>query len=261
VTVYRFPDRVLLLVDTARREAAWEHLVARKRGTVRLRDISTDVGLIAVRGPLAVARLEPAMRPIPSDPGEVVNARLGEVDVFAARATRDGPDGIDLFCRTRDRATLLELLRSLGIAEVGESAWQMLHMEWGIAHVGMGIDDTDTPLEAGLEHLVAEGKGAPFPGESALASRRRTGAIKKLVGFTTGGARRPPVGAVVRIGGHEVDRVRAVAWSPRVGVIGFTAVPTSAAAPGTTLSIEADGVTWTAEIAARPFVTRERGAT
>jgi glycine cleavage system aminomethyltransferase T len=35
VTVYRFPDRVLLLVDTGGREAAWEHLVARDRATAR----------------------------------------------------------------------------------------------------------------------------------------------------------------------------------------------------------------------------------
>jgi glycine dehydrogenase subunit 1 len=207
---------------------------------------------------MAASRLEPALHPMPSEPGDVINARLGAVDVFAARSTRDGPDGVDLFCRTRDRQTLLDLLRSLGIEQVGESAWQMLHMEWGIAHVGTGIDPTDTPIEAGLEHLVAEGKGAPFPGESALAARRRTGALKRLVGFHVGGSRRPPVDAVVRIGGHEVDRVRAVSWSPRTGVIGFTAVPTSASAPGTTLSIEADDVTWAAEIVERPFVARPR---
>ena len=257
VTVYRFPDRVLLLLDASHRAQAWEYLVDRKRGNVRLRDISDDVGLIAVRGPLTLSILELAMRPVPAEPGDVINARLGEVDVFAARATRDGPEGVDLFCRVRDRDTLLELLRSLGVLPVSEAAWNLLHMEWGIAHLGTGIDDTDTPLEAALEHLVAEGKGAPFPGESAFAARRRTGAIKRLVGFRLAGSRRPPVGAIVRVGGHEVDRVRAVTWSPRVGVIGFTAVPTSASAPGTTLSIEGNGASWTAEIVERPFVSRE----
>ena len=258
VTVYRFPDRVMLLVGAVNRVAAWEHIVARKRGTVRLRDISTDVGQVAVRGPATMSRLAIALAPMPSSAGDVVNARLGDVDVFAARATADGPDGVDLFCRERDRHKLLELMRSLGVLPVSDAAWSLLHMEWGVAHVGAGIDPGDTPIEADLEHLVAEGKGAPFPGEAALASRRHTGALKRLVGFRAAGSRRPPVDAVVRVGGHEADRVRAVTWSPRAGVIGFTAVPTTVAAPGTMLSIEADGEMWQAEVAERPFVSREQ---
>ena len=172
VTVYRFPDRVMLLADGANRDAAWEHIVARKRGSVRLRDISSDVGLIAVRGPTSIARLELVLQPLPPEPGDVVNARLGEVDVFAARATRDGPEGIDLFCRQRDRHTLLELLRSIAVLPIGESAWNLLHMEWGIPHVGRGIDRGDTPIEAGLEYLVAEGRPHHFRRERARGARR-----------------------------------------------------------------------------------------
>ncbi len=256
VTVYRFPDRVLLVVPAAQRGEAWQHLVDRKHGTVRLRDISDDVGLVVVRGPDAVNRLAIGMRPGPGDPGHVVNARLGGIDLFVARAPADGPDGVDLFCRGHDRVALMELLRSLAVLAVAEGPWQLLQMEWGMADVGHGIDPGDTPVEAALEHLVAEGKGAPFPGEGALAARRRTGALKRLVGFRVGGSRRPQVGAVVRVGGHAVDRVRAVTWSPRVGVIGLAAVPTSALASGTMLSIEADDTAWPAEIVDRPFVSR-----
>ncbi|MEO5824535.1 MAG: glycine cleavage T C-terminal barrel domain-containing protein [Gemmatimonadales bacterium] len=256
VAVYRFPDRVLLVVPPGQRVEAWQHLVDRKHGTVRLRDISDDVGLVIVRGPDAVNRLAIGMRPGPGDPGQVLTARLGGIDLFVARAPADGPDGVDIFCRVHDRVALMELLRSLAVLAVTEGPWQLLQMEWGMADVGHGIDAADTPIEAALEHLVAEGKGAPFPGEGALGARRRTGALKRLVGFRVAGARRPQVGAVVRVGGHAVDRVRAVSWSPRVGVIGLTAVPTSALAPGAMLSIEADGTAWPAEIVDRPFVSR-----
>jgi len=257
VTVYRFADRVMLLVDTMNREVVWQHIVALKQGNVRLRDITNDVGLVAVRGPASLERVAIMLSPMPANPGDVINARLNTVGVFAARATSDGPEGVDLFCRVADRLTLCETLRNVGILPVGTGAWELLHTEWGIPHVGSGIDPTDTPVEAGLEHLVATDKGSSFPGEKAFKSRVRTGAIKQLIGFHVDGSRRPPIDALVRVGGFEVDRVRAVTWSPRIGVIGFTAVPTSATAPGTALSIESDGSYWHGEVRARPFVSRD----
>jgi glycine cleavage system aminomethyltransferase T len=230
--------------------------VGRKRGNLRLRDISDDIALIGIRGATAAAHLSPLLAPFPSDPGQVVSARLAGVDVFAARTTRDGPDGFDLYCRSRDRASLEATLARAGVVKVGSDAWRLLRIEWGIPTVGVEIDADDTPVEAGLVHLVAEGKGAPFPGETALASRLRAGAIKRLIGFRVHGDTAPPVGARVRVAGLMVDRVRSIATSPRAGVIGMTAVPTTADAAGTVLSIEAGDQTWTAEVVKRPFVGR-----
>ena len=256
VTIYRFPDQLMLLVDAAQKEAAWDYLVARKRGTVRMRDISDDVCVVTVRGPAATVRLSRLLEPTPTEGGDVVGARLAGVDLFAARATLDGPEGFDFFCRLRDRASLESALKSAAVEPVGEEAWQLFRAEWGTARVGHEIDAEDTPVEAGLESQVAEGKGAPFPGETALAARRRTGAIKRLAGFSVAGDEMPPVGASVRVGGHLVDRVRSVVRSPRVGIIGMTALPTSTEAAGTPLVIESDGRSWTADVVRRPFVSR-----
>lgn len=256
VTVYRFPDRIMLLVDAQFRAAAWDYFVARKRGNVRLRDISDEVGLVTVRGPATAVRLGTLMSPLPAEPGDLVTARLGGVDVFAGRATLDGPDGIDLFCRKRDRESLEGGLRHAGVFPVMVEAWQLLRLEWGVARVGIEIDSDDTPVEAGLEQLVAEGKGAPFPGETALAERRRTGAIKRLVGFRVHGDEVPPVGARVTVAGLMIDRVRSIGRSPRAGIIGMTALPTSAAVPGTPLRFEMGTQLWAGEVVRRPFVTR-----
>jgi aminomethyltransferase len=254
VTVYRFPDQIMLLVDAGFREAAWQYLVGRKRGNLRLRDISDDIGLVGVRGALAVTQLAPLLSPLPAVPSEVVSARLAGIGLFAARTTRDGPDGFDLYCRAADRAALDTALAAAGIMRVGNEAWRMLRIEWGIPTVNVEIDADDTPVEAGLDHLVAQGKGAPFPGESALAARRRSGAIKRLIGFRVRGDAVPPVGARVRVAGLMVDRVRSVVNSPRAGIIGMTAVPITADAPGTSLMIEAGDQHWTAEVVRRPFV-------
>ena len=256
VTIYRFPERVMLVVDAAQRQAAWDHIVARKRGNVRLRDISDDMAVTAVRGPATLTRLAPLLSPVPGAPGDIVNARLAGIDVFAARATLEGPEGVDLYCRARDRGSLQNTLLKAGVQAASESDWRIHCLEWGIATIGAEIDAGDTPVEADLERLVAEGKGAPFPGETALAARRRTGALKRLVGFHVTGDDVPPLASRVSVAGVMVDRVRAIALSPRVGIIGMTAIPTSADAPGTTLTLLSGDQSWQAKVVHRPFVTR-----
>jgi len=103
---------------------------------------------------------------------------------------------------------------------------------------------------------VAEGKGAPFPGETALAARRRTGALKRLVGFVGAGDEVPPLAARVSVAGVVVDRVRSIGLSPRVGIIGMAAIPTSADTPGTVLTMHSGEGSWSAKVVQRPFVTR-----
>jgi aminomethyltransferase len=256
VTVYRFPERVMLLVNPAQRAEAWDHLVARKRGNVRLRDISDAMAAVMVRGPGTATLLAALLTRMPHGAGDVASSRLDGIDVFAARTPADGADGIDFYCRSRDVEALRSALERAGVRPVGDDAWHLTQLEWGIARVGVDIDPDDTPVEAGLEQLVAEGKGAPFPGETAFAARRRTGAIKTLVGFHVMGEELPPVGARASVAGVMVDRVRAAGWSPRVGVIGTVAVPTSSDAPGTTLSLMSGDHVWQARVVRRPFVSR-----
>src|SRR5256886_6135785 len=58
--VYRFEDRVMLVVNAANIAPDWQHIVAQKRGAnVRLRDISDETGLLAVQGPAAETLLAP----------------------------------------------------------------------------------------------------------------------------------------------------------------------------------------------------------
>ena len=254
VTVYRFADLVMMLVEGGLRQVSWDYLVARKRGNVRLRDISDSVAAIAVRGPAATNKLATLLEPVPDAPGDLRKARLAGIDVFAARATDDGPDGVDLYCRSRDLDSLLAALDRLLIPVVESDSWDLVRMEWGVPRLGIEVDPADTPVEAALEHLVAEGKGAPFPGEVALEARRRSGAFKCLVGFTIEGSDCPPAGAEVWSNDRLVDRVRSVANSPRAGLIGMTAVPRGADAVGTSIRIVSGDKSWEASVVKPPFV-------
>ncbi len=258
VTIYRFADLVMLLVEGSFRQAAWDYLVARKRGTVRLRDISDDVAVVSVRGPAAAGRLATLLEPVPEHPNDLIRARLGGVDVFAARAGQHGPDGVDLYCRARDLDSLRNAIGRLAIPFVDDATWELVRLEWGVPRVGVEIGDDDTPVEAALETLVAQGKGAPFPGEVALDARRRSGALKRLVGFTVAGREAPPEGSEVQLNGRVVDRVRSVGISPRAGIIGMTAVPAGFDQGGTPLVIVSRDRRWEGQLVHPPFVGRER---
>src|ERR671916_2701550 len=62
-TVYRFDDKLMIVVNASNTARAWEHIVAQKGGAnVRLKDISGDVGLLSVQGPTAEALLQPLTR-------------------------------------------------------------------------------------------------------------------------------------------------------------------------------------------------------
>jgi aminomethyltransferase len=254
VTVYRFADLVMLLVEGGLRAAAWDYLVSRKRGNVRLRDISESVATVAVRGPAAAYKLATLLDPVPDEPGDLRRARLAGVDVFAGRATNDGPDGVDLYCRSKDLPALHSSIDRLVIPFVDRETWDLVRLEWGVPRVGIEVDAADTPVEAALDDLVAEGKGAPFPGEVALEARRRSGALKCLVGFSISGESSPSVGAEVWANDRLVDRVRSVANSPRVGIIGMTSVPRGADIAGTTLRIVSGDESWDASVVRPPFV-------
>src|SRR4051812_39667063 len=59
-TVYRFDDKLMIVVNASNTARAWEHIVAQKGGiNVRLKDISAEVALLAVQGPRAEALLQP----------------------------------------------------------------------------------------------------------------------------------------------------------------------------------------------------------
>lgn len=253
VTVYRFGDVVMLLVDERKRTELWERIVAEKRGNVRLRDISPDVAAIVLRGPAAAARVATLLVPMPLHAGDLVTARLAGIDVFAARTTSDGPDGIDLYCRARDLAALRQAIGTLAIPFVSDDTWELARLEWGVARVGIEIGPDDTPVEASLQALVATGKGAPFPGEKAYESRLRTGPLRRLIGFTLGGDTVPPIDATLAINDRAVDRVRSVCLSPRFGVIGMTAVPVGSDVSGTPVVVRADDAEWTGTIVVPPF--------
>src|SRR5919205_609994 len=256
-TVYRFEDKLMIVVNASNTAKAWEHIVAQKGGAnVRLKDISSDVGLLSLQGPRAESLLQPLTR---SDLSalpyyQFIVGRVAGAECFISRTGYTGEDGFELYCRERDTRPIWDALIEAGAKPIGLGARDSLRLEMGYALYGNEIDATTTPLEAGLGWIVKLDKGCPFTGDAALRAQKERGVTRKLVGFQLEGRGFPRHGYPVYSGGREVDLVRSGTMSPSLGVpIGTTYLPAAAAMPGTRFEVECRGERMPAEVGSRPF--------
>lgn len=260
--VYRFEDRVMLVVNAANLAKDWDYIVAQKRGAnVRLRDISAETGLLAVQGPGAESLLAPltplgvAMVPY----YHFVQGKVAGVQCFVSRTGYTGEDGFELYCRAGALETLWHALVGAGRAEpCGLGARDTLRLEAGYPLYGSDIDDTVTPYEAGLGWIVKLDKGVDFTGLAALKRQKLDGVTRRLVGFKV---TEPKLvarhGYGVYLDGTAVDVVRSGTVTPTVNcAIGLTYLPVAHAKAGSHFAIDVRGKRAPAEVVRLPFVPR-----
>ena len=258
--VYRFDDKLMMVVNAANLGKDWDTIVSQKGGAnVRLRDISDETALLAVQGPRAEAMLGHlttlgiAMIPY----YHFVQGKVAGVQCFVSRTGYTGEDGFELYCRAEDAETLWHALVGAGRAEpAGLGARDTLRLEAGLPLYGNDIDDTTTPYEAGLAFIVKLDKGSPFTGLDALKRQKLEGVKRRLVGFKLlepkAVARH---GFPVFLDGQQVDVVRSGTITPTVNAaIGTTYLPADRAKPGTKIEIDVRGKKVPAEVVKMPFV-------
>jgi aminomethyltransferase len=256
-TVYRFDDKLMIVVNASNTAKAWEHIVAQKGGAnVRLKDISNEVGLLSIQGPSAESLLQPLTRTTLSDIAyyHFVVGWVAGAECFISRTGYTGEDGFELYCRERDTVQVWDALLKAGAKPIGLGARDSLRLEMGYALYGNEIDDSTTPLEAGLGWIVKLDKGCPFTGDAALRAQKARGVTRKLIGFQVQGRGFPRHGYPVYSSGREVDQVRSGTMSPSLGTpIGTTYLPAGAAKIGAKFEIEMRGERMPAEVVSRPF--------
>ena len=258
--VYRFEDKLMMVVNAANIQKDWDHIVAQKLGAnVRLRDISDETALLAVQGPKAEGLLGQltsigiAMIPY----YHFTQGKVAGVQCFVSRTGYTGEDGFELYCRAADAEKLWHALVGAGRAEpVGLGARDTLRLEAGLPLYGNDIDDTTTPYEASLNFIVKLDKGAPFTGLEALKKQKLEGVKRRLVGFkVTEPKTIARHGFPVFLDGDQVDVVRSGTLTPTVNAaIGTTYLPKERAQPGTKIEIDIRGKRVGAEVVKMPFV-------
>jgi glycine cleavage system T protein (aminomethyltransferase) len=251
---------ILVVCNASNRPKMMGHFAQASRDHCEFRDLSERLALIALQGPRS---FELCARAGGADLAAIAgfhlrSGRLAGVEVTAARTGYTGEDGLELFCATGDAPRLWRALLSAGARPAGLGARDTLRLEARLCLYGNDIDETTTPLEAGLGWVVKLEKG-DFIGRAALEQQKVAGLSRKLVGFEMvgRGIARHGYPITAPSGGPPLGTVTSGGPSITLGKnIGLGYVPTALSTNGTSLGIEIRGKTVEATVVKTPFYKR-----
>ena len=256
--VYREGDGLMMVVNGSNIDKDFTHLSEYlHRFDATLVDRSEQIALLALQGPDAARILQ---KHTDIDLAgiryyEFVTGDIAAVtDVVISRTGYTGEDGFELYFQAEDAETIWKALTATGeVTPAGLGARDSLRLEMGMALYGNDLDDTTTPLEAGLGWLVKMKKG-DFVGRDALVRQKEEGLRRRLVGFTTTERSFPRHGYAVFANGEASGEIRSGTMSPTLGIpIGTAYVPPGSAAEGSPLEIEIRGRRIAATVQKMPF--------
>ena len=265
--VYRVAkDHLLIVVNASNIEKDYQHFVANAASLCQIEDASARTGLIAFQGPKARAALAGLTdAPLTTLPAFafLTDQKVAGRSVWIARTGYTGEDGFEIFCTPDDAVPLWEALieaaSAVGGKPVGLGARDTLRLEARLSLYGNDLDDTTTPLEAGLGWVVKLDKG-DFIGKAALVRQRAEGLSRKLCGFEMRdrGIARHGYAILDVQSGTRLGLVTSGTVGPSVGKnIGMGYLPPTHAEPGTRIVIDCRGKPAQAEVIKGPFYRRK----
>lgn len=256
--VYRFADRLMMVVNASNAAKDFAH-ISENLGSFDcvLENVSDDVALLALQGPLAVEVLKP-LTDLDLSSIEYYHFAVGQVagapDIIVSRTGYTGEDGFELYFAPGNASVVWDaLLADERVSPAGLGCRDSLRLEMGMALYGNDIDDTVTPLEANLGWIVKLKKG-DFVGRDALVRQKEAGVPRKLVGFTLAERAIPRHGYPVIFAGEPNGEVRSGAMSPSLGIpIGTCYLHPAGTTEGTEFEIEIRGKRVVATVVKPPF--------
>lgn len=187
--VYRMKeDQYLLVVNASNIDKDWEWISSYNDMGVEMRNLSDDYSLLAIQGPKAVE----AMQSLTSvDLASIayyhfeVGDFAGFPHVIISATGYTGSGGFEIYCKNSEVETIwnkvFEAGATFGIKPIGLAARDTLRLEMGFCLYGNDINDTTSPLEAGLGWITKFTKD--FVNAEHLKKQKENGVTRKLVGF------------------------------------------------------------------------------
>lgn len=223
---------------------------------VSLHDLSKEKVLIALQGPKAVSYLQSFMEedltPIKAF-GHLETTILGQ-PAFIARTGYTGEDGFEIMVGPEVGVELWRSLFTSGVVPCGLGARDTLRLEAAMALYGQDINDTTTPLEAGLGWLVHLDTKGDFIGRSVLEQQKVNGVEKRLVGIEMQGRYIARHGYPVISDGKVVGEVTSGTLSPTLGkAVSLAYVPKKLSKVGQKLEVEIRGKSYPGVVVKKPF--------
>lgn len=228
----------MLVVNASNIEKDWNWISAHNNAGAEMHNISDKTCLLAVQGPNATKILQPLTSM------DIMNLKYytftkgvfaGVDNVLVSATGYTGSGGIEIYFEDKDDNAskiwdaIFEAGKSAGIKPIGLGARDTLRLEMGYCLYGNDIDDTTSPLEAGLGWITKLNKETAFTAKEIIAQQKAEGIKRKLagfemidrgiprhnyiikdaagnnIGFVTSGTQAPSLGKAVGLGYINVD--------------------------------------------------------
>ncbi len=257
-------EKITLIVNasTTLKDKTWleKHLTE----TVSLQDLSQAQALIAVQGPDATAKLQQLC---PTEDLQSISRYahhtgqlLGD-PAFFARTGYTGEDGFEVMVPVAAAPKVWQQLIALGVTPCGLGARDTLRLEAAMALYGQDINDTTTPIEAGLSWLVHLDKKSDFIGRPVLEQQKSAGPPRRLVGLTLEDRNIARHDYPILYDGQPVGTITSGTLSPTLGYpVALGYVPPALAKIGTTVEVAIRNKLFPAIIVKRPFYKAAKSA-
>ena len=249
---------LLLVVNASTKEADYAHMQARLPSGVELRRFD-DRALLALQGPAAEAALA-ALAPEVATMGfmAVTQSMLAGIPAHVSRSGYTGEDGYEISVPA-DRAVELwrTLLDDADVKPIGLGARDSLRLEAGLCLYGHDIDETTSPVEAGLTWSIQKRRRTEggFPGAARIQRELADGPARVRVGLKPEGRAPAREGtSIATPDGRDVGVVTSGGFGPTVnGPIAMGYVAPEVSAGRTELHLMVRGKALPARVAAMPF--------
>lgn len=244
--IYRMKEeQYLLVVNASNIEKDWNWISSHNDLGVEMKNLSDDYSLLAIQGPKAVE----AMQALTSIDLSEINYYHFEVADFAgiehviiSATGYTGSGGFEIYCKNSEVEQVwdrvFEAGASFGIKPIGLAARDTLRLEMGFCLYGNDIDDTTSPIEAGLGWITKFTKD--FTDAALLKGQKETGVTRKLIAFEMieRGIPRHDY-RILDLNGNVIGKVTSGTMSPSMKIgIGMGYIETAFANLETEIAIE-----------------------
>lgn len=261
---YYEPEKYLLVVNASNIEKDWNWIVAQNAEIgAELENASDTMSQLAIQGPRALAVLQ-----------KLTDVNLSELKFYTFTVDRfagvdnviisatgyTGAGGFELYFNN-DTAehvwyAIFDAGKELGIKPVGLAARDTLRLEMGYCLYGNDIDDTTSPIEAGLGWITKFNNGRQFIDREFLTMQKNEGVSRRLRGFKLNDRGIPRKGYdLVNAEGAKIGHVTSGTMSPVLNQgIGMGYVDTAYSAFGTEIFVQVRNKAIPAQIVKLPFI-------
>lgn len=264
--VYRLAGgKFMLVVNASNIKKDWEWLVSHNKFDAKTIDISGEMGILAIQGPNATKVIQ-KLTAIDLESIPFYHFKTGIVagsdNIIISATGYTGSGGFELYVPNDDLPHIWDALfeegKETGIMPVGLGARDTLRLEMGYCLYGNDIDDTTSPIEAGLKWITKLDKEADFPSKHIFVDHVNDGVSRRLVAFKMEGRRIPRHNyPVLNSDGQIIGNVTSGTLSPTLEIpIGLAYVKKEFTKPGTSINIDFSRRMIPGKIVKLPFYKR-----